>query len=217
MKFEPEHALVMNAETQRLHQRLVETIRFLHSQGWAPATSSNYSVRLPHASDFWVSASGIDKGEFQTRDLILVDAQGESTVDTRKPSAETLIHSLIYELYPDVHCILHTHTIHNTVLSRAHYYDGSLNLENFELLKGIQGISTHDTSVVVPIFPNSQDMVEFTNWVRARHENNPEMKGFLIAGHGFYTWGRDIAETKRHVEVFEFLFEAVFKLKLYTR
>ena len=31
----------------------------------------------------------------------------------------------------------------------------------------------------------------------------------LVAGHGLYTWGRDLAEAERHVEVFEFLFEVV--------
>jgi len=31
--------------------------------------------------------------------------------------------------------------------------------------------------------------------------------GFLLRGHGLYTWGRDVTEAKRHVEVLEFLLE----------
>jgi methylthioribulose-1-phosphate dehydratase len=34
----------------------------------------------------------------------------------------------------------------------------------------------------------------------------PEMVGYLIAGHGLYTWGADVAEARRHVEAFDFLF-----------
>jgi methylthioribulose-1-phosphate dehydratase len=33
--------------------------------------------------------------------------------------------------------------------------------------------------------------------------------GFLISGHGLYTWGQSIAEAERHVEILEFLFEVV--------
>jgi ribulose-5-phosphate 4-epimerase/fuculose-1-phosphate aldolase len=42
--------------------------------------------------------------------------------------------------------------------------------------------------------------------------DHPEMKGFLLAGHGLYTWGKNIAEAKRHIEVFEFLFECFYKI-----
>ena len=88
-------------------------------------------------------------------------------------------------------------------------------LEGYEVLKGLQGIKTHEVSVMVPVFPNAQDMDVFTQWVEDYHVMHPEMRGFLIAGHGFYTWGDSIAETKRHMEVFEFLFEVITKLKTY--
>ncbi len=35
--------------------------------------------------------------------------------------------------------------------------------------------------------------------------------GFLIAGHGLYAWGRDVAEARRHVEGFEFLCECLWQ------
>jgi methylthioribulose-1-phosphate dehydratase len=31
----------------------------------------------------------------------------------------------------------------------------------------------------------------------------------LLSRHGLYTWGRDLAEARRHIEIFEFLFECV--------
>ena len=42
-------------------------------------------------------------------------------------------------------------------------------------------------------------------------EKNFNIYGFLLAGHGLYTWGKTIAEAKRHIEVLEFLFEVVYK------
>ena len=205
----------MKQETLSLHHELVDTIHFLHGQGWAPATSSNYSVREVEQSDFWVSASGIDKGKFSTADLMHVDASGQPINDTRRPSAETLIHSYLYSVLPEVHCVLHTHTVHNTLLSLAHAERGTLLLAGYEVLKGLKGIGTHEIAVPIPVFPNSQDMTEFTGWVRAYHAEHPDMQGFLIAGHGCYTWGDTIAAAKRQMEVLEFLFEVHVKLNSY--
>jgi methylthioribulose-1-phosphate dehydratase len=205
----------MNQETLSLHQELVDTIHFLHGQGWAPATSSNYSVRVPGQGDFWVSASGIDKGKFALSDLMHVDAAGQPLGDPRKPSAETLIHSYLYSVLPEAHCVLHTHSVHNTLLSVAHAAMGHLQLRGYEVLKGLKGISTHAVEVTIPIFPNSQDMVEFTAWVRDYHAQHPDMQGFLIAGHGCYTWGDTIAAAKRQMEVLEFLYEVHVKLNIY--
>ena len=32
-------------------------------------------------------------------------------------------------------------------------------------------------------------------------------EGFLLRGHGLYTWGDDLAQARRHVEILEFLLE----------
>jgi len=38
---------------------------------------------------------------------------------------------------------------------------------------------------------------------------HPEAHGFLIRGHGVYTWGKDLADAKRQIEILEFLFEVM--------
>jgi methylthioribulose-1-phosphate dehydratase len=44
---------------------------------------------------------------------------------------------------------------------------------------------------------------------RLRDAAHPLRHGFLIRRHGLYTWGRDVDEARRHVEVLEFLLEVV--------
>jgi methylthioribulose-1-phosphate dehydratase len=38
---------------------------------------------------------------------------------------------------------------------------------------------------------------------------NRAVHGFLLREHGLYTWGATVQEAKRHVEILEFLLEAV--------
>lgn len=193
---------------------LVQVIHFLHAKGWAPATSSNYSFQMEGATEFYVSQSGKDKGEFTTADFLQVSADGQPIEDARTPSAETALHCMLYKLYHEVHCVLHTHTALNTVLSQRFLAQKQIVFENYEVLKGFSGIKTHEISVKIPIFANSQDVPTLAEEVLAYAQQNPGMRAFLLSGHGMYTWGATIQEAKRHCEVVEFLLECEY-LKLH--
>ena len=195
---------------------LISCIHFLHSQGFAPATSSNYSFKPDYGDYFHISVSGIDKAAFRKNHFMQVDMSGIPITDTRKPSAETLLHAMIYQQAPNTKCVLHTHSVYNTVLSTAYQKAGHLSLSGFEVLKGLKGISTHDTTIQIPIFENSQDMPALVDTITPCWEKYPLFQGFLLAGHGLYTWGESIAEAKRQIEVFEFLFEVLYKLKSFS-
>lgn len=196
-------------------QAVSEIVRFLHAQGWTPATSSNFSCRTDDEG-FSISISGLDKGRFTAQDFLAVNAQGQITDAAQshlRPSAETLLHALVYRLYPNASTVLHTHSINGTVLSKLYETAGGLWLKDFEILKGLEGVKTHETSIWLPIFPNAQDMPSLAKVIEAKLSKHDPVYGFMLAGHGLYTWGETPAQAKRHTEVFEFLFEAILKLK----
>jgi methylthioribulose-1-phosphate dehydratase len=194
-----------------LAHRLVETILSFNLKGWSPATSTNYSVRSNDPDQIIISRSGVDKNSFSLKDLILVDLNGEliPPYDAMpvKPSAETGIHTYLYQRDPETKCVLHTHSPLGTVLSLTHLQAGELVFEGYEILKGLSGNTTHEMKEIIPVVPNSQDMAEIIAAMEPRFARAPKLHGFLIAGHGLYTWGKDLAEAKRHVETFEFLFD----------
>lgn len=195
---------------------MVSCIHFLHQKGYAPATSSNYSHRKKDQKGFHISVSGVDKGAFTKNHFMEVSLEGKPVSDNRRPSAETLLHAMIYQKLAEVGCVLHTHTVYNTVMSSIFEKAGCLTLEGYEVLKGLPGIKTHETSIEVPVFPNAQDMPALVRQIEAYWDQNPDMKGFLLGGHGLYTWGNSIASAKRHVEVFEFLFEVQYKIQSFS-
>jgi methylthioribulose-1-phosphate dehydratase len=197
--------------------------REFHGRSWSLGTSSNYSVVASRDPlELVITASGKDKSTLGPDDFVRVDATGR-VIDgsTRKSSAETLLHCLIADLVPalgggPVGAVLHTHSVWSTILSGADLDRGSLRLEGFEMLKGLEGIGTHETFEEVPIFANSQDMTELATRIRDRFtgldwsdRRRHPCHGFLLSRHGLYTWGQSLAEARRHVEIFEFLFEVV--------
>lgn len=146
---------------------------------------------------------------------MLADATGNS-LDGNKPSAETLLHVQIYKRFPDARCILHPHSVNATLLSLV--ADGDIELRDYEILKAFPGINTHECKVTVPVFANDQDIGRLSTAVETRMMDSEEVfHGYLIRGHGFYTWGNSVDDALRHVEAFEFLFDCEMRRKEVTR
>ncbi len=196
---------------------LVEAIKFFSQKGWSPATSTNYSVRSTEADQYIISRSGVDKSKFQLSDLILINPEGEVQDPFRKPgvksSAETEIHTFLYGLDPSINCVLHTHSVLGTVLSKHFERDRWMCIDGFEVLKGIEGNTTHQFEEILPIVPNSQEMRDIIWELKPHLDTLKKAKGFLIAGHGLYAFGKDIAQAKRHIETYEFLFECLYAMR----
>jgi methylthioribulose-1-phosphate dehydratase len=187
---------------------LVEAGRFIHARGWVPATSGNFSARLSDGS-IAITVSGKHKGELSVDDIMRVDAEGHS-LDGKKPSAETLLHTSLYRRYPKVGSVLHPHSPSATLVSRLFAHE--LVLEDYELLKALEGVNTHETRIVVPIFPNDQNIPKLSLIADEYIEMHGNIFGYIIAGHGFYTWGSSVKDALRHVEALEYLFDLEIRL-----
>lgn len=191
-----------------LAQQLVDAGRFIDQRGWVPATSGNFSARLPDGR-IAITVSGRHKGRLKIEDIMTIDAQGNS-LDGRRASAETLLHTAIYHRYPDVNAVLHPHSPGATLLSRLQSVP--LVLENYELLKAFPGITTHESRVTIPIFPNDQDIARLSETVDRWITEHGDIFGYIIASHGFYTWGDSVDAALRHLEALEFLFDIETRL-----
>jgi methylthioribulose-1-phosphate dehydratase len=125
-----------------------------------------------------------------------------------RPSAETSLHVAIVRARA-AGAVSHTHSVWSTMLSDAAAEKGGLAIEGYEMLKGLQGVTTHAHREWVPLIENTQDWVGEAPRVEELLRRHPDAHGLLIRRHGLYTWGRDLDELKRHVEIFEFLLEVV--------
>jgi methylthioribulose-1-phosphate dehydratase len=194
-------------------EALMETGLLFYDFGWSLGTSSNYSTLLSREPfRLLITASGKDKSRLDENDFVLINDEGTAAAkSTGKPSAETMIHVMLAQR-PDVGAVLHTHSVWGTMLSDAYSKDGGLTIEGYEMLKGLAGVKTHEHREWVKIFDNSQDIPTLARQVQAFLDNDTRgaaAHGFLIRRHGLYTWGKDLEEARRHVEIFEFLFEVM--------
>jgi methylthioribulose-1-phosphate dehydratase len=154
-----------------------------------------------------ITVSGVDKGLLTVGGIVEIDERRKVVAGSGKPSAEASLHVAIARAR-GAGAVLHTHSIWSTILSDNAPETG-LAIEGYEMLKGLGGVQTHDHREWLPILDNTQDWAAAVPQVESMLAARPDAHGFLIRRHGLYTWGRDLADAKRQVEILEFLFEVM--------
>lgn len=212
-------------ETKRPEVDLCRAMRAIHQRGWCDGTGGNFSCRLRREPlQLLMAPSGVDKGSLRPRDLIVVDGEGSVTQGGGRPSAETLLHIALME-EADAGAVLHTHSQAGTLISLLELEQAERTPaggrpafvvhRNLEMLKGLEGIRTHSHEVEVPVFANDQDIARLAATVKPLLPRCAW--GFLVAGHGLYAWGSDLASARRHLEIHEFLLEQRWRCLLLER
>ncbi|MFL5518502.1 MAG: methylthioribulose 1-phosphate dehydratase [Gemmatimonadales bacterium] len=187
---------------------LAEIGRQFYGRGWALGTSGNFSAVVSRDPlRLAITTSGVDKGNLTAEEIVEIDDRGRVLAGSGRPSAEVGLHLAIAR-QRGAGAVLHTHSIWSTLLSDAATGNG-LAIEGYEMLKGLDGVGTHEHREWLPILDNTQDWAAEVPRVEAVLAEHPEAHGFLIRRHGLYTWGRDLGKARRHVEILEFLFEAM--------
>jgi len=187
---------------------LAAVARGFYARGWLLGTSGNLSAVVQREPlRLAMSPSGVDKGELKPEQLLSIDEDARIvSAHEGKPSDESLLHIRIVK-ERGAGAVLHTHSVWNTILSNLYAPEGGVTIKGFEMLKGLEGVQTHEHTEFLPIIENSQDMPALAEMVGATLHNHPAAHGFLLRRHGLYSWGQTLAEAKRHIEIFEFLLE----------
>ncbi|MCI0349613.1 MAG: methylthioribulose 1-phosphate dehydratase [Acidobacteriales bacterium] len=201
--------LASQSFAQQCASALADAGRDFYRRGWVLGTSGNFSAVLQRdPMRLVITASGLDKGALDAQQFLEIDSGCRVLRGSGKPSAEALLHVAVARLRT-AGAILHTHSVWSTLLSDRHAGQDGLAISGYEMLKGLEGVKTHEHREWLPIVENSQDLPALAASVESALTKHPEAHGFLIRAHGLYTWGDDVAQARRHVEILEFLLEVV--------
>jgi methylthioribulose-1-phosphate dehydratase len=197
--------------------RLADIGRRFYERGWVMGTSGNFSAVVSRRPlKLAITSSAAHKGRLAPQQFLQIDAQGsvmgpaarQRSNGAARPSAETRLHLEIVD-FRGAGAVLHTHSVWSTILSDRHAKAKGLAIEQFEMLKGLDGVVSHEHREWIPIVPNDQDMTRLAREVRQVLSAHPSSHALLIERHGLYTWGATLDEAERHVEILEFLLEVV--------
>jgi methylthioribulose-1-phosphate dehydratase len=205
----------MAEEFTEIAAGLAGIAKAFHARGWLLGTSGNLSAVFQRDPlRLAMSPSGIDKGELTPEQVLSIDENAQIvSAHGGKPSDESLLHIRIVK-ERGAGAVLHTHSIWNTILSDLHAPAGGVTIEGYEMLKGLQGVRTHEHTEWLPIIDNSQNMPALAEAIGKTLNEHKQAHGFLLRRHGLYSWGDTLAQAKRHVEILEFLLETIGRTSL---
>ena len=195
---------------------LAEIGKSFYSRGWVLGTSGNFSAVISQQPlRLAITSTGADKGSLMSDHFLEVDDATNVVQGHGYPSKEVLMHLSIVRC-TNASAVLHTHSVPSTVLSNVYASKCGITFEGYEMLKGLEGIQTHQQCEWLPILENSQDMIKLSQSAATILREHNCIHGFLLRGHGLYTWGSSIQQAKRHVEILEFLMEVMIRSSQYA-
>lgn len=163
----------------------------------------------------WGNASGIDRKEgviaikpsgvpydnMTAADIVLIDLDGKRVDGTLKPSSDLDTHLVLYEAFPSIGGIVHTHSRTATAWAQACREIPCLGTTHADYFHGPVPVTEHLTAAEIH---NDYEGATGRAIVEAFAELDPvAVPGVLVAGHAPFTWGTDAAQAAYHAVVLE--------------
>ncbi|KUO92191.1 MAG: class II aldolase/adducin family protein [Caldivirga sp.] len=180
-----------------IKQEITRVMRALYERGLVSALGGNVSARVPGAGEFWITPSGVFKGNVNVDDLVKVDLDGNVIEGVLRPSTETPFHAAIYRVRPDVNAVIHAHNPVTLGLALA-----GVNLKPIS----VEAVMTLRRVEVVPFaFPGTDQLAKLVA--------DAALKGaraIILMNHGVVGLGANLLEAEAIVETLEEVATAQF-------
>lgn len=199
-----------DAETLSL---LSELLRDFHARGWASGTGGGICGTTMDGHLF-LAPTGVHKERVVPDDFFVVDPSdghvvSEPATPGLRPSECNAIFCLAVRERA-ARSVAHSHALAAVLAADLAGSGDELAIAGLEMLKGIRGLTNRDVHRV-PVIDNTPREAELVSAIGAALADDRFAGAYavLVRDHGAYIWGADVWETKRHTEVYHFLFEAI--------
>ena len=101
----------------KLRKKVIATARLMSETGLSPGRTGNVSTRFEDG--ILITPSGIAYDDLKSKDIVFMSADGDVPGKQKKPSSEWRFHLSAYAARADRNALVHTHSMHATVLACA--------------------------------------------------------------------------------------------------
>ena len=197
---------------EQLKQEVYEANMALPGYGLVTFTWGNVSGIDREKGLVAIKPSGVEYEKLRPEDMVVIDLNGERVEGDLKPSSDTSTHLALYNAFPEVGGIVHTHSTWATIFAQAgcaipaygtthaDYFYGEIPCTRPMTDEEIGGEYEHETgAVIIDAFSGKDPM---------------DAPAALVFSHGPFTWGRDAAEAVHNAVVLETVAEMAFMARV---
>jgi L-ribulose-5-phosphate 4-epimerase len=141
-----------------------------------------------------IKPSGIPCDEVQPEELVVVSlADGSVLEGDLRPSSDTPTHLRLYQAFPEIGGVIHTHSSFAAAFAQAGRDIPCLGTTHADHFRGAVPVSRRMTDAEIEGAYEAETGNVIIETIRARVPDALHMPAVLVRSHGPFTWGRDAA------------------------
>lgn len=179
------------SQYQPYKQQIVDTCHTLLERGYLKATEGNISARIKEQNAFAITPSSYDYAKMQADDICILDFDVQRLEGKMKPSIESGMHAGVYQVRPDVHCIIHTHQPYASALA--------LIKAPIPALFDEQVMRLGRSVEIIPYAPSGTGFLKNAVKAKIRGGNN----AYIMQNHGVLVFGSNMEQAIHNMALLE--------------
>lgn len=197
---------------EELKQKVYEANMELPRRGLVTYTWGNVSGIDREKGLFVIKPSGVDYENLKPSDLVVMDLEGNKVEGDMNPSSDTKTHLVLYNEFPQIGGIVHTHSVHAVAWAQAGRDIPAYGTTHADYFYGPVPCARSLTKEEIDedYEMNTGKLIVAT--FKERGINPSYAPGVICRNHGPFTWGKDAAQAVYHSVVLE----EVAKMDMYT-
>jgi len=195
---------------EELREQVLEANLSLVENGLVVETFGNASGVDREAGLVVIKPSGIDYSRLRAQDLVVADFDGNVVAGELRPSSDLATHIALYEAFPAIGGVAHTHSRHATAWAQARREIPCFGTTHADYFRG--SVPVTDEMSHEEIAADYELNTGLCIARRFEHIDPLMMRAVLVAGHAPFAWGKTPVEAAHYA----FLLEEVAHLAFMT-
>ena len=162
---------------------------------------------------FVIKPSGVDYDLLKPDDMVVMDLQGNKVEGDLNPSSDTKTHLVLYNAFPSIGGIVHTHSPYAVAWAQAGEDLPCYGTTHAEYFYGSVPCARHPTQEELDEDYERNTGITIVEAFRERGIDPKAVPAVLCYSHGPFTWGKDADQAVYHSVVLE----ECAKMGIFTR
>jgi L-ribulose-5-phosphate 4-epimerase len=206
----PAHSTLPTKALQLLREEVLEANLEIVRRGLVLYTFGNASGILREEGLVVIKPSGVPYEKMKPEHFVLTDLSGKVLEGNLRPSSDLPTHIVLYNKFPDIGGVVHTHSEYATAWAQARREIPCFGTTHADYFHGPVPVTEPMASDEIA---GEYEWNTGTAIVRAFRDRDPSaIPGVLVANHGPFVWGPD-AKTAAHNAV---VLESIARMAFFT-
>jgi L-ribulose-5-phosphate 4-epimerase len=191
-------------EIDAIRTEALEANRAIVAAGLVLLTWGNASVRHPSKPIMAIKPSGVSYDALSAEKMVLVSIEtGEVLEGTLRPSSDTETHRALYQTFPDIRAVIHTHSPHAVAWAQAQREIPILGTTHADHFRSAIPVTRQLTADEVDDAYEANTGTVIVETFRRGDIDPNAVPGVLVASHGPFAWGSSAAAAVENAIVLE--------------